>query len=38
MREEIVNNDIVLKYVLIEKQIVNNFIKSLFKIKFNVFY
>ena len=37
MREKIVNNDIVLKYVFIEKQIVDGFIKSLFKIKFDVF-
>ena len=37
MREKIVNNDIILKYVFIKKQIVDNFIKFLFKIKFNVF-
>ena len=37
MREKIVNNDIVLKYVFIKKQIVDNLIKSLFKIKFNMF-
>ena len=37
MREKIVNNDIVLKYVFIKKQIVDNFIKLLFKIKFDVF-
>ena len=32
------NNDIVLKYVFIKKQIVDDLIKFLFKIKFDVFH
>ena len=38
MREKIVNNNIILKYVFIENQIVDDFINFLFKIKFDLIY
>ena len=37
MREKIVNNNIILKYIFIKKQIADKLINSFLKIKFDLF-